>query len=754
MWYGLRMSSQADPDFTATVWDLLRSVSRSLITVTALAYAVWHLGATVHEPVRLGLRVWFITPVAVATIALALYFLPKRLLAAQVIWLTGIASIIGLALYLFKRPEIVFLSPLLPLLAAITVGWPGGLVAEGLVAVLVAWLSLRPHWFPFSAPYALATVAVGAFLGALGWAGTQPLLGLALWASHYLEQAAEKLREAREQQAELKQIQEDLILANRELARLSAGLKAAHQAAEEARQAKEQFVANVSHELRTPLNMIIGFSDMIMQAPRIYGDGLPPALLADVAAIRRNSQHLVKLVDDVLDLSQIEAGRMALSKEWTTIREIMNEAVLAVRSFFESKGLALDAETALDMPPIFCDITRIRQVLLNLLSNAGRFTERGGVRVRAWSADDEVLVSVSDTGPGIAPKDQAKIFEPFSQLDGSIRRRHGGSGLGLSISRQFVEMHGGRIWLESQEGVGTTITFSLPTRFAPPTRLDTEDARRWFSPYSEYGYRLRTRPSKAPLPGAGPRFVLLEKEPAMERLLRRYLGEVEITVVRDNSKVLEELNRSPAKALVVNGLPSQEFTSTLGGLADLPFGVPTIACWVPGEEEAVRRLGVTRYLVKPISRETLLGAVEALGEHVRTVLLVDDEPDVLHLFGRMLSNAERDYHVLRARNGRQALNLLRERRPDVMLLDLIMPGMDGTQVLEEKNHDPAIRDIPTVVITSRDPAGEPILSNMLTVTRGGGLSGRDLLACIQAISEALSPPERTDGRVQPEMPAA
>lgn len=752
MWYGIRISPRADPEFVATVQDLLRSVSRNLLVVTTVAYALWHLGSTVHEPEELGLRVWLMTPVATIVFALAFYLLPKRLVAAQVAWLIGIVTVIGLALYLFRRVEIVFLFGLLPLLAALTMGWLGGLISEALVVGVVIWLYLDPHWVSLPVSYALAISAVGLLLGAVGWFAIQPLLAMTVWVSGYLDQAQKVVREAREQQLELKQVQEDLIQANRELARLSERLKVAHQAAEEARQAKEQFVANVSHELRTPLNMIIGFTEMIMQTPRIYGEAVPPALLADIAAIRRNSQHLAKLVNDVLDLSQIEAGRMALTKEWTTIPEIVDEAVSAVRALFESKGLTLETELAADLPAVFCDSTRIRQVLLNLLSNAGRFTERGGVRVRAWSTDGEVFVSVSDTGPGIPPEAQAKLFEPFSQLDNPLRRRHGGSGLGLSISRRFVEMHRGRMWVESQVGVGTTITFSLPVDTTSPLRPDAEDARRWFNPYSEYEYRLRTRPSKAPPPTAMPRFVLLEREPAMERLLRRYSEDVEITVVREPSEALEELNRSPAKALIVNGLPSPDLVHTLGGLADLPFGIPTIACWVPGEGEAVRKLGVMRYLVKPVSRETLLEAIEALGKPVHTVLLVDDEPDVLHLFGRMLSSSERRYHVLRARTGRQALNLLRERHPDCMLLDLIMPGMDGTQVLEEKSRDPAIRDIPVIVVTSRDPAGEPIVSNLLAVTRGGGLSARDLLNCIEVLSEALSPSARTDGRGQPGMP--
>ena len=198
-----------------------------------------------------------------------------------------------------------------------------------------------------------------------------------------------------------------------------------NQVAEEARQAKRQFVANVSHELRTPLNMIIGFREMITQAPQVYSDELPASLLSDIAAIQRNSQHLSQLVNDVLDLSQIEAERIVLSREWASAQETVEEATTSVRALFDSKDLHLETDVPPDLPDVFCDSTRIRQVLINLLSNAGRFTERGGVRVRVGREADRLVVSVEDTGPSIAKEDQDRIFEPFQQLDNSIRRRHG-----------------------------------------------------------------------------------------------------------------------------------------------------------------------------------------------------------------------------------------------------------------------------------------------------------------------------------------
>jgi signal transduction histidine kinase/CheY-like chemotaxis protein len=563
-----------------------------------------------------------------------------------------------------------------------------------------------------------------------------PIRQLSEWVWGYYLRAQSTLEEAHQQRMESKQIEEDLVHANQELARVSDRLKAMHHLAEEARRAKEEFVANVSHELRTPLNMIIGFSEMIPELAHVYGVALPPALLSDIAAIRRNSQHLARLVDDVLDLSQVDAGRMALRKEWTSLREIVDEAILAVRALFESKGLSVETQIPSDLPEAFCDSTRIRQVMLNLLSNAGRYVKRGGVQVRVRQEQNELMVTVTDTGPGIAPADQQRLFQPFQQLESSLRHRSGGSGLGLTISKRFVEMHGGKMWLESQVGVGTTFGFSLPVQTPTVPALAEDGALRWFSPYGEYEYKQRTRRSLAPTPKVSPRFVLLEEEESLHRLFGRYMDGAELIRVRGIEEAIQELGRAPALALVVNASPDTVIPKSQ--LADLPYGTPAITCWVPGMDQVARQLGVVRYLMKPVTLAALLSTMAELGEEVKDVLLVDDEPDALQLFTRMLSSAARGYRVIQAKTGQRALDLLRKRRPDVMLLDLMMPGMNGFDVLQAKSQDPAVRDIPVVLLSARDPSGEPIVSDMLTVTRSGGLSVPDLLACIQAVTRILT----------------
>ncbi len=577
---------------------------------------------------------------------------------------------------------------------------------------------------------AMAAVLIWAMLGLL-WLSLRPMREAVRWSWYRYEEARTAVEQVRDAQADLKQALRDLAEAGVEAVRLNQLLGAARRVAEEAERAKAEFVANVSHELRTPLNMIIGFSEMIMRSPKVYGKRIPPALLADLRVVHRNSEHLSSLIDDVLDLSQVEAGRMALTRERVALGEIVEAAVVAVRPLFDSKGLYLETEVPADLPELFCDRTRIREVVLNLLSNAGRFTEQGGVHVRAWREGTEVVVSVTDTGPGIALADQERLFRPFEQLDGSTRRRWGGTGLGLAISKRFVELHGGRMGVESRVGAGATFHFRLPVD--PPTAGEAS-VLRWLS--SEWEYRQRTRRSAAPVIRPRPRLLVVERDGALQRLLSRYLDGVEVLAAGTLQESLDELARMPALALMCN-TPSVAQTLQEVSAAALPEGVPAILCSLPGISQAAAALGVREYLVKPVSRERLVAAFERLGLSQGTVLIVDDEPEARRLFWRMLASAERRYRVLMAGSGQEALDALRSNRPDAILLDLVMPEMDGFRLLEILSQDPGLSSIPAVVISARDPLGQPIISSAIAITRKGGLALHELLAFIEATTRIV-----------------
>jgi len=573
-------------------------------------------------------------------------------------------------------------------------------------------------------------------IAAIVFATIGPVHRLTAWNWDFFQRVQELLEQARDQKVQLEQALDDLVQANQQLTRLNAVTQGLRQAAEDARIVKEQFVANVSHELRTPLNMITGFSEMILQAPETYGSRIPPALLADLTVIQRNASHLSNLIDDVLDLSQIEADQMALSREYASFEEIAEEAVTSVRPLYELRGLYLRAEIPGSLPPLLCDRTRIQEVLLNLLSNAGRFTEQGGVELYATKDDASILVSVADTGPGIAQGDIDKLFQPFQQLDGSLRRRHAGTGLGLSISKRFIELHGGKIWVESSLGSGTTFWFRLPLQ-TPVDDLNAGSPSRWLS--ADWEYVQRTRPFAAPRPPVYPRLVVLDDSGrSLQRMLMRHLDGVEVVPVSTPEEARNELALSPAKALVVNGPSIEEALHSLDAAAILPENVPAIVCSLPDLRQASERLGVHDLLVKPISREMLREAFERLQLAQGTILIVDDEPDALHLFGRIIASFDDDYRVLLARDGQEAMDILDECRPDLILLDLVMPNMDGFQFLNKRQQDPRLQEIPVLVISARDPSGGPIVSKGIAITRKGGFSTQELLAHVRSVLKSDS----------------
>jgi CheY-like chemotaxis protein len=375
----------------------------------------------------------------------------------------------------------------------------------------------------------------------------------------------------------------------------------------------------------------------------------------------------------------------------------------------------------------------MREVLLNLLSNAGRFTERGGVDLRLWRDQDSIMFSVADTGPGIADADRERIFRPFEQADSSLRRSHGGSGLGLSISKAFVELHGGQMWFESRLGSGTTFFIRLP--IDPPVLVE-RDATRWLQ--SGWEFRQRTRPSLAPKPTTPPRFIVLEPEHTLQTLVSRYVDEAETVHAATLDDACAEFQRQPAQALLVNSAAVGATLQEIAQARKLPPGLPAIVCSIPSSHDAATSLGVSDYLVKPVSQEHLWQAAQRLGVQGGTILVVDDEADAQQLFHRMLAAARRRYRILRAGSGRAALAIMRSQKVDAVLLDMVMPDMDGLQFLEELHQDAALQGTPVIAVTGRDPGGRAVASASLGVTTAEGLSVMQLLAAVQALSGILS----------------
>lgn len=710
---------------------------RSLRRITALMALVAGVGVILLAspwPGEHGWQMFLLAALWIATCRTVYVLADRWFTGAHLLLLTTFSGMVVLAAQWFEMPVFALLLFLPPVLAGLWASWTASALVWAAMAALLLW-----------APGVTAAVIEA---NTVRVAGVMALLATVVWMLsrdfaaelsqtwQRAEYAQHLVDDARSQRLELRQVEEDLLQANREQIRLLNRLEALNQIAEEARQTKQAFIANVSHELRTPLNMVIAYAELITQTPHLYSRRLPAALLADMNVILRNSQHLSRLVDDVLDLSQIETGRMALSKEWASMAEIVETAMETVSPLFQAKSLHLHAELAPDLPALFCDKTRIRQVLINLLSNAGRFTETGGVTVRARVCDRQVVVSVIDTGPGIGPEERERLFEPFQQLDSSIRRKYGGSGLGLNISKHFVEMHEGRIWLESEPGQGSTFHVSLPVETPQYAAALSPGSRRSVSPFHEYYPRTRMRVAK--IPHVGRRYVVLDQGSTLPRLLRRYADDVEIDLAKTPAEAVALLTEAPAQALVVNSASRTEEGSLAALAGALPYDTPVFACWLTSDD-SVHQLGIARYLVKPVGSAVLLEAVRALPPPIRTVMVADDEPELLRLFTRTLAGAPEQYRVISASDGVEALTLLRESRPDALILDLWMPHMNGFELLRAKETDALIREIPVIVVSSRNPSSQPIVSNQLVVARSGGLSMRNLLDSIEALTGVLTP---------------
>lgn len=744
MWLALRSLFLSDLNLAESLEDLLHSTSNKLfISISVIGICIYLYFAASY-PQSFGWKVLGLACLLAVICCLSVRIMSKWLLMSLLIFQLGFFIVISLSAIVFHQPLIGFLLSLMPLLAVITIGWPAFILAEGMVALII-WATnlLTPEFY---GSIGIAIAVGGIFTGIIGGEAIHSLLMVSEWSLYNYKKANEDLEEAREQRAILLQTQEDLLLAQRELTRLTNRLKVLNQMADEARRAKEEFVSSVSHELRTPLNMILGFTEAIVQSPRLYGTKLPPALLADIEVIRRNSLHLSRLIDDVLDLNRIDTGRMALTLEKISINEIIESAVAIVKPLYEIKKLFLHVQTVPELPDIHCDKTRVRQVIINLLSNAGRFTEVGGSTIQVTKAEKGVIISVNDTGPGISPEDQEKLFEPFVQL----YHNRGGSGLGLSISKKLVDMHGGKIWLESKVGKGTTFFVYLPFEQALSIESYQNPSLRWVNPYLSVEPRMR--PSRIISTKILPRYIVIDPGYTLYYLLKRYMPGAEVILASGTSEAMEQLRQTPAQALIVNAIGMDD--DAVRPLMDepLPFDTPIMMCWIPGEGNR-DQLGVAKYLIKPVTTTDLVETINSLGNEIRTILIVDDEPDILRLFARIIISSKKNIRVLRATNVQEALENLKVHRVDAIILDLIMPEMNGFDFLAIKVKDKKIQKIPVIVITSQDPSNRPIMCKQLTITRYNGLSTSDLLSCIKSLCSVLTPIVQSDDPVPSESSA-
>ena len=599
--------------------------------------------------------------------------LARRLLAG------GMTAVLLIGMWLFPMPWIPYAGLLLVFAASMLArnGELGTAVAVGLLAVYLSRAGLRAYDLtPFLSllvlAVAIAVLAMRILYTSLDW----------VWQMN--EQSKSLLATTRNQQAELRSMVKSLRIINDIRERTEYELMIAHKEAQHARQLKEQFAANISHELRTPLSIILGFSEVMHLSPEVYGPALPPPLMRDVYQIYRNSRHLLEMIDDILDLSRFEMVGFTLKKEPTDLAALLVEAAAIVSNLFEkSEAVTLRVDVAANLPEVAIDQTRIRQVLLNLLNNAHRFTTSGSVTLTAVTEASHIVVRVQDTGPGIPADKLGDIFTEFYQLDYSLSRSHGGAGLGLAICQRFVEAHDGRIWVESVEGVGSTFSFTLP--------LD---------PLAEPAAHLyRTRPVEPLARSIQPCLLLVEPDPQVRSLVARHLDAYEVLPVDDMTNLAALVARQRPLAVLVNIQPGQQPDPALtAGLT-----VPIVECSLPSQAWMATALGARACLTKPIDFRQLMGEIDRLaaaGSVVRDVLVIDDNPGICQLVERSLGAHDGRFTVRIAYEGRSGLLAMAQSPPDLVILDLMMPEVDGFVVLETMQNKPELAAVPVILLTA------------------------------------------------------
>ncbi len=488
---------------------------------------------------------------------------------------------------------------------------------------------------------------------------------------------------------------------------------------------KNQFLANMSHELRTPLNSIIGFSRVILKG--IDGP-ITDVQEQDLTAIYNSGQHLLGLINDILDFSRIEAGKMELHFTEVNVEEVITSVMSTAKGLVKEKPVRLKADIEPNLPPVNADTTRFRQILLNLLMNASKFTEEGSISVSAIQQigkenRPELLISVTDTGIGIALEDQVKLFQPFSQVDSSATRKTGGTGLGLSITRNLVELHGGHITLVSEPGKGSTFFFTIPAIGAGV--LDV----------SETGEKV---------------VLAIDDDPKIIQLYGRYLASkgYHLVAVTDPKEAVQQAKTQNPYAITLDVMmPDQDGWQIMKELKANPDTqhIPVIFCTIVEEQARGYSLGAADYLLKPILEDDLIEALERLdtdeGTGLYKVLVIDDDVDDLRLVQRVLQSSS-IYQVELAQGGQRGLDAVKTRMPDVIILDLDMPDMSGFQVLDAIQADAEIKNIPIIVLTGVDISAEQqkrLEKRVQDMLRKGVFDDEGLLACLHAsIQEVAS----------------
>ncbi len=696
----------------------IRALEKLVLLTVASAYLtlIWSLWPTNTLPERRLIALLCLIMIALCWAVYAFRERFPRLCAVS--FVTGLMIIISFIAVLFNNSDagFLFLAPLI--FAGTLVGRRSIILVGGISGILLYGMTLF-YGPAFITPLLFLAVVTAAISVSL-----QNLYTTLSWALDGYERAIHNQNEARERKAELEHVLKSLDIASHNLQRANQALEIACERAEEAQQIKQRFAQSISHELRTPLNLIVGFTENMISAPEYYGSTLPTLYMRDLMIVHRNASHLQKLVNDVLDLSRLEAAQMGLHFTKTHPGELAEEAVETIRGMVEPRGIALRCIVTPDLPHLWVDPLRVKQILLNLLSNASRFTEQGSVTLRVYDDDHRIVFAVEDTGVGIPQEHLEHIFEAFHQIEHPIQKRTRGAGLGLAISQDLARLHGGHIDVSSELGVGSVFRLKLP--ISPVEAYHTGHSSL---------QAIRTVPSRDNV------IVLVTKSMSAASLMSRFLQTCRIIVVEDMQHAKQAAQQNLPLALVVDTYSdSTDPTAVMTEVST--WGLPQICiltCPLPGEGLLQRSLSVNGFLIKPVSRATLWDTLRSFGEAVSTILVIDDDVDFGRLIERMIDSPLRRYRVLVSTDGREALCMMELNKPDLILLDLDMPHMNGVSFLSHIRAHTLYRDIPVVIVSGKDTLDDTqVLDGRLHLLRPSGFTVVETLKWVQHSLDALS----------------